>query len=753
MPVGALLPGPETGEARMRIPSYLRALPKGAMLTLAVAQLLFALLTIYFLSSFASKTAFEMASLEFNQEALKLTMAMRIGRTPDKFPALEDDVQRLEARASSIFVCDAQGERCAVGKAPADPSRTASGALEAGGKAYASRPFYDTRGKVAGYIGDLPSKPAAGSFQDLSFMILLSALIAAAFGALLLALPASWARGAKWRVASLLLSQCLGAALVAPQAYDAFEARITSLEAGVGYGLVRELSRLARMGVDVGGIAGLDSAISEIRGNAGLPCSLSITLSGGTVLASSGAMDRGGTLLDVTGPRRQPVAQVRSSLDMEAVRHLLLSYIFDTLALASVAVITALRSDAFASGLLLGRARLGARSPLGIGAAMGFFAVAGMYMPLCIVPLFMRELARGQSLLSPEIMMSLPVSADMAAVLAASLLMLLRPALASRWEALLPLGIMLACAAMAGCALAPSAPAFIASRLCYGLGYGFFIIGMQVFAVSASKAGSSGQGLGAVFSSLFAGTVCGCVTGGIAADIMGYRAVFAISCAVLLLPLACALRMRQAFGEKKDEAPACAQPRRGGALRILRDPGFLRLMIFNVLPYGAAVTGIFNFFVPVLINRGGYGSSVVGELTLIYALTVSLLSPLAGRLIDRVRNKSRALSLGGLFAALALSSLIIPSPLAAAAASLLFLGLCAALCESGQPAAVTAGSAGDPAQTLVLLDVFIRIGQFAGPLAISLLVTAGGATHAFAALALLEIACAALLLLSSRQAR
>ena len=426
---------------------------------------------------------------------------------------------------------------------------------------------------------------------------------------------------------------------------------------------------------------------------------------------------------------------------------------FDTLALASVAVITALRSDAFASGLLLGRARLGARSPLGIGAAMGFFAVAGMYMPLCIVPLFMRELARGQSLLSPEIMMSLPVSADMAAVLAASLLMLLRPALASRWEALLPLGIMLACAAMAGCALAPSAPAFIASRLCYGLGYGFFIIGMQVFAVSASKAGSSGQGLGAVFSSLFAGTVCGCVTGGIAADIMGYRAVFAISCAVLLLPLACALRMRQAFGEKKDEAPACAQPRRGGALRILRDPGFLRLMIFNVLPYGAAVTGIFNFFVPVLINRGGYGSSVVGELTLIYALTVSLLSPLAGRLIDRVRNKSRALSLGGLFAALALSSLIIPSPLAAAAASLLFLGLCAALCESGQPAAVTAGSAGDPAQTLVLLDVFIRIGQFAGPLAISLLVTAGGATHAFAALALLEIACAALLLLSSRQAR
>jgi predicted MFS family arabinose efflux permease len=189
--------------------------------------------------------------------------------------------------------------------------------------------------------------------------------------------------------------------------------------------------------------------------------------------------------------------------------------------------------------------------------------------------------------------------------------------------------LLLAVAALAGVALAPSASAF----LCASLVLGFCSSGAQIvipFAASLAPEATRGRTIGNVMAGLLTGIMLSRPLASLVANAAGWRAVFWISAAMML---GLAVWLRQALPER--------QPSGENYLRILRSMG----EILKTTPavrrravYQGLVFAIFNMFwtaAPVALTRQFcFGQRGIALFALAGAAG-ALAAPIAGRLGDR----------------------------------------------------------------------------------------------------------------------
>jgi predicted MFS family arabinose efflux permease len=255
-------------------------------------------------------------------------------------------------------------------------------------------------------------------------------------------------------------------------------------------------------------------------------------------------------------------------------------------------------------------------------------------------------------------------------------------------------------------------------------------LGASVFVIARAGQREKGAAMGEFTAGLFAGSLCGCAAGGLMADRLGFGPVFYAAAFIFLVvwTLILTLFPKDQPGQEAGEEG----PDKLGFKTLLgfaSDRRVLNMGLSQVLPAAIVSVGLLNYFLPIHMGRIGAGPSAVGQLNILFSLTLVFLGPRFGRAIDASRRKYAYLALGGLFAAAATSSFFLAPALAGALIGILFLGLSHAISENGHPAyllQLPAAKRIGVGPSISLYSSLIRIGQALGPLTIAAALSRGG---------------------------
>jgi predicted MFS family arabinose efflux permease len=299
------------------------------------------------------------------------------------------------------------------------------------------------------------------------------------------------------------------------------------------------------------------------------------------------------------------------------------------------------------------------------------------------------------------------------------------------WRFLFLSGLMLMALGYILSGLADAAVFYIAARALAGLGYGLLNLGASVFVIARAGQREKGAAMGEFTAGLFAGSLCGCAAGGLMADRLGFAPVFYAAAFIFLVVWALILTLFPKDQPGQGEAGEQGPDKLGfkTLLGFASDLRVLNMGLSQVLPAAIVSVGLLNYFLPIYMGRIGAGPAAVGQLNILFSLTLVFLGPRFGRAIDASRRKYAYLALGGLFAATATSSFFLVPALAGALIGILFLGLSHSISENGHPAyllQLPASKRIGVGPSISLYSSLIRVGQALGPLAIAAALSRGG---------------------------
>ena len=212
------------------------------------------------------------------------------------------------------------------------------------------------------------------------------------------------------------------------------------------------------------------------------------------------------------------------------------------------------------------------------------------------------------------------------------------------------------------------------------------------------------------------------------ANQMGHRLVFLVG-AVMVLIAAYALRSllwpyRNAGAERP--APGVAQPvpnkpARAGLSALLRDRGYLTLMLGSIVPFSIAQVGLLSYALPLYFDAHGATTADVGRVIMLYGFCVIYMGPLLGRATDRSRHWKHWISAGGVVGATGLLMLHWAPGLVGVTAAVLLLAIASCLAGAAQTpymlAREAAQSYGAAGATGIMRGAD-KFGQMLGPLVV-----------------------------------
>ena len=369
-----------------------------------------------------------------------------------------------------------------------------------------------------------------------------------------------------------------------------------------------------------------------------------------------------------------------------------------------------------------------------------FLLVFGWALPLSFVPLQMGALATEPLFgLSRAITLALPISAEMGCALVTALI---AGVLTDRkgWHIPFILGGLVCAAGALAATLVTGPIGYIAARAVVGLGYGLAWMGIQGYVFSWSSPRTRTQAVANLVAGIFAGQICGNVTGAMLADQIGFSSVFVVAAILGLAPILFAFGfMRPYFGRSTvpSAAPAAAAPvplplapEGGSALGgLLKDRNFLALLLLSVVPFSVAQVGLLYYTLPVYLSQQGIEQGNIGRIMMIYGLSVIYIAPTLGRWVDRHVRKKPFIVMGGLLGGLGLAFTYLDVGIAALVASVFLLGLASSLGGPAQssfalhlPSVQRLGTG----RAMGIQRAADKLGQMIGPIAVGALFTLMG---------------------------
>jgi len=351
-----------------------------------------------------------------------------------------------------------------------------------------------------------------------------------------------------------------------------------------------------------------------------------------------------------------------------------------------------------------------------------FAFVFAWALPLSFLPLKMRSLGGELFGLPPDLVLALPISAEMACALLTAIIAG-RLADAWGWHKPFAAGLFLSALGGAAAALAPDELAFIGARAVTGLGYGLSWMGIQAFVVQNCPPERRGQALANLMAGILAGFIAGTAVGGIFAEQFSQNAVLWTSGALALAPFGIALIT---LGRHMKPRPQQAQARQGsmfaGWAGLLRSPEYMGVLLLSVVPFSIAQVGLLYFAVPLYMDKIGAAPSDTGRILMVYGVVVILLGPRLSEVIDRSTAKLRIIVAGGLVGGLGLAALYADLGLGGIFLAAALLSLSSTLIEPARSAFVLnlpAVKQVGLASALGLQRAADKLGQMIGPLVIA----------------------------------
>lgn len=371
-------------------------------------------------------------------------------------------------------------------------------------------------------------------------------------------------------------------------------------------------------------------------------------------------------------------------------------------------------------------------------------------LPLSFLPLYAGTLAPAWLALPANLLMALPISAEMLCGLAGALLAG-RLTDRSGWRFSVVLGLLLAGAGACASALVGHLEGFVLTRALVGLGYGLAWMGLQGLVVSRSSPVFRGRNMAWLIAGLFAGHLSGTAAGAMLVDQFSYRPVFVASGLLVLLPLVGVALLRPRATAMPGGLPARAAraartppppiagdrplgtPRRGARWAELRRLIFSRdygaLLAGSVVPFSVAQVGLLYFALPLYLQALGVTAASIGRVLMIYGLCIIYLGPLIGRIVDRMPSKRLFIALGGLLGGLGMVYLQFDHSLFAVSLAVFLLAFGSCWCGAAQTSwmlSLPRVQDYGPGAATSILRAADKFGQMVGPLFVGALFTLVG---------------------------
>ena len=363
--------------------------------------------------------------------------------------------------------------------------------------------------------------------------------------------------------------------------------------------------------------------------------------------------------------------------------------------------------------------------------AAGFMFFLGYDMGISFIPLLAQQLYEPFLGLSREVVIGLPISAEM---ISAGVALLFSGGFSLRygWQKVFAAGTLASALGLLLGSMASGLPLLILGRVATGFGFGLVLMAGQIGTLGKANAGA---GLTSVFAGIFSGSICGSAAGAMLADHISFQAVLGAAACTILLALFTVMLGKESAEEAAQSAAQKTTPAQGhmfsGCLQLLQDPRMHLVLWLVGIPAAMCLTGFLHYLLPLRLANAHVDQSDIGRIFMLYGLCFITAGPLLGRWIDHRKDKSLFLTLTGLLSGITLLVAAKATSLAGAAAAVIVLGLAQCLAAPASMICIltltTAQKLGRE-KTASVYRGLERMGQVAGPvifgLAISLMTPA-----------------------------
>jgi predicted MFS family arabinose efflux permease len=364
-----------------------------------------------------------------------------------------------------------------------------------------------------------------------------------------------------------------------------------------------------------------------------------------------------------------------------------------------------------------------------------FLLIFAESLSLSFFPLFVNELYLANSLISKELVIGLPISIFM-------LFWALSLPSAGIWSDRIGrrkpflIGVMLTALGLILTGLSRTVYDLLLWRAITAVGYGIVYITTQGYITDNTTAANRTTGMAMFLSGFFAGSLSGTAIGGILADRIGYRPTMFLSAGLALFS---AIFVYNYLHDHKKEIKEKRKLTFEDFKILFRNRQFIIIVFFMAIPSKICLTGFLYYAGPLYLKYLGNNQSTIGRILMTYGLMMILVSPLTGKLADRLGTQSRKyfIILSGLISSLGLLIMLWQVNTFGVLLGTILIGLAHSVGVASQLSLVSESCSAEsekmgPGTVIAIFRLVERLGNISGPLISGALIVFFGYAKAIA---------------------
>lgn len=344
---------------------------------------------------------------------------------------------------------------------------------------------------------------------------------------------------------------------------------------------------------------------------------------------------------------------------------------------------------------------------------LAFLVLLCGYMSVSFIPVMMKDLYRPLFGLSPQVVLGLPIVAEMFGAFLSSLF--IGAAIDKRgWRPPFMAGLVVMGLGTLASAMVWDAVSFIGARGIVGLGYGAAWMGLRGLVAAGQSAESRTKGFSILNAGIFAGQNCGAVLGAMLAERMGFPKVFVFAAVIAVIAATFALSFVTNVRPAGAGTPGPSKDRMKG---FFSDGNLIAFFLLVTIP--SAIAGTFlNYFFPLYAKSIGVTQGNIGRAFLVYGICIIFVGPFLIKKLGKKYSGRQIMTAAGIVGVLALAAFCSKATFAGAVVAIILLGISDSIGLVSQnsyfvnlPASQNLGHG----KALSFFSAIKKVGQMVGP--------------------------------------
>lgn len=357
---------------------------------------------------------------------------------------------------------------------------------------------------------------------------------------------------------------------------------------------------------------------------------------------------------------------------------------------------------------------------------LSFLLFFGIFLSVSFIPNVMTELYEPILGMSKNMILGLPLSAEMlfgavATIFAGSLID------KKGWKIAFYVGLLILGIGTLLSGLANGAITFILARGVVGAGYGFSLMSLRAFVNTTKNEKAQSSGLTSMFSGMYAGLNCGVIVGAMLAEYIGFSNVFFVAFSMIILTSVFALFYLKQKQPTVIETVQESEPSKINIFQFFTRKQVFGLFLLIIIP--AAISGMFlDYYFPLFAEGEGLSSSNVGRAFLLNGLCIVYLGPFLSNYMIKYFGDFKTVLLGGLLIAVGMLYFSWQGTIVAAFVTIILLGLSDSfglVAQNNYFVKLTASRELGIGKALGYFDNTRKVGQMFGPMIFGYVLTLG----------------------------